>query len=243
MLDTYCDLIAFADESGDHGLVSIDPNFPVFSLNFCVFEKAHYMQVIEPAMRAFKFRWFGHDAIILHEKEVRKHLPPFDFMTNKDHRESFMGETEALICGFDFRWYSITIDKAKHKQKYADPWPLYELAMSMAMERLWLHLKPCGQEGRLVHVMFEARGRHEDRALELEFRRVVSNQSHWGWRKPDYLRYRFEPVFVPKAANLAGHQIADLIARPLALRAIKPDQANRVVDCIWPKMGYHKLFP
>jgi hypothetical protein len=35
----YSDYIVFADESGDHGLTSIDPEFPVFALVFCVFEK------------------------------------------------------------------------------------------------------------------------------------------------------------------------------------------------------------
>ena len=32
----FSDFIVFADESGDHGLVSINPQFPVFALAFFV---------------------------------------------------------------------------------------------------------------------------------------------------------------------------------------------------------------
>jgi hypothetical protein len=35
----FSDYIVFAGESGDHGLATIDPQFPVFALVFCVFQK------------------------------------------------------------------------------------------------------------------------------------------------------------------------------------------------------------
>jgi hypothetical protein len=39
----FSDYVVYVDESGDHGLASIDPEFPVFVLAFCVFEKSHYI--------------------------------------------------------------------------------------------------------------------------------------------------------------------------------------------------------
>jgi hypothetical protein len=47
----FSEYIVFADESGDHGLVSVDPQFPVFALVFCLFEKNLYVEEIEPAFR------------------------------------------------------------------------------------------------------------------------------------------------------------------------------------------------
>ena len=35
----YSDYIVFADESGDPNPASVDANYPVFVLNFCVFRK------------------------------------------------------------------------------------------------------------------------------------------------------------------------------------------------------------
>ncbi len=59
----------------------------------------------------------------------------------------------------------------------------------------------------------------------------------------DFARTPIEPVFVPKAANLAGHQLSDLIARPLALKAIRPDQANRAFDIVANRIWDFKVFP
>ena len=72
----FSDYIVFADESGDHGLISIDPQFPVFALVFCLFEKERYLNEVDPAIRRLKFKYFGHDAVVLHEREIRKQKGP-----------------------------------------------------------------------------------------------------------------------------------------------------------------------
>ncbi|WBH17292.1 DUF3800 domain-containing protein [Sphingomonas radiodurans] len=37
----FSDFIVFADESGDHGLTSIDPQFPVFASSFACLIRHH----------------------------------------------------------------------------------------------------------------------------------------------------------------------------------------------------------
>lgn len=240
---TFSDYIVFADESGDHGLVSIDPQFPVFALVFCVFEKTRYCDHIEPAFRRLKFKYFGHDAAILHEREIRKQEPPFAFLRDAAIRETFMADVSALMADAPFHAYCAVIDKVRHKARYSDPWHPYEIAMQFCMEKLSNRLVVDGQRGRQTHVLFEGRGREEDQQLELEFRRVAANGKQWGWRAVNFMRTPLEPVFVPKAANLAGHQLSDLIARPLALRAIRPDQPNRAADIVSDRLWDFKVFP
>jgi hypothetical protein len=70
--NNFSDYIVYVDESGDHGLVSIDEKFPVFVLAFCVFHKKHYSEKVIPAIEQFKFDYFGHDCVVLHEHEIRK---------------------------------------------------------------------------------------------------------------------------------------------------------------------------
>jgi hypothetical protein len=111
------------------------------------------------------------------------------------------------------------------------------------MEKLSNRLVTDRQRDRLTHVLFEARGREEDRQLELEFRRVAANGKKWGWRSVDFARTPLEPVFVPKSANLAGHQFTDLIARPLALRALRPNQPNRAAEIVANRIWDLKVFP
>lgn len=64
--------VVYVDESGDHGLERIDPNYPVFTLAFCIFNKNHYAQRVVPSIEAFKFKHFGHDLVVLHETDIRK---------------------------------------------------------------------------------------------------------------------------------------------------------------------------
>lgn len=240
----FSDYIVFADESGDHGLGSVDREFPVFALVFCVFEKARYTDEIEPAFRRLKFKYFGHDAAILHEREIRKQEPPFAFLRESEAiRESFMNDINEIMSNAPFHAYCAIIDKLKHKARYADPWNPYEIAMQFCMEKLSNRLVIDKQRDRLTHVLFEARGREEDRQLELEFRRVAANGKRWGWRSVDFSRAPLEPVFVPKAANLAGHQLTDLIARPLALQALRPGQPNRAAKIVANRVWDLKIFP
>ena len=62
------------------------------------------------------------------------------------------------------------------------------------------------------------------RSHELEFRRVAASIPG------------FEIHFVDKKANLAGLQIADLVARPIGRHVLNPDQPNRAFDIISPKL-------
>lgn len=241
---TFSDYIVFADESGDHGLVTIDPQFPVFAPVFCVFEKRCYVDEAEPAFRRLKFKWFGHDAAVLHEREIRKQMPPFDFLRrDAETREAFMADVNAIMADAPFHAYVSVIDKEKLRQRYAQPHNPYDIAMLFCLETLSNRLVADGQRGRVTHVLFEGRGRTEDAQLELEFLRVVANGRQWGWRSVDVARTPLKPVFAPKAANLAGHQLTDLIARPLALRALRPDQPNRAAELVANRVWDLKVFP
>ena len=62
----YSDYVVYVDESGDHSLQSIDPNFPVFSLAFCIFKKSDFVETVVPSVQRLKFEFWGHDAAVLH---------------------------------------------------------------------------------------------------------------------------------------------------------------------------------
>ncbi len=46
----FSDYVVYVDESGDHSLASIDPDYPVFVLALCIFHKRHYSEKIIPAV-------------------------------------------------------------------------------------------------------------------------------------------------------------------------------------------------
>jgi hypothetical protein len=61
----FSDYVVYVDESGDHSLQSIDPNFPVFSLVFCIFKKSDFIEAVVPIVQRLKFDFWGHDAVVL----------------------------------------------------------------------------------------------------------------------------------------------------------------------------------
>ena len=221
------DFIVFADESGDHGLESIDDGFPVFVLVFCVVRKEEYVQSVVPAMQRLKFGFWGHDSVIFHERDIRKQLPPFGFLrTDSKLRQRFMNELNGLIESSPIRLYASVIDKRRLVDKYDAPRNPYEIAMLFCMERLLSYLLAERQEDKQVHVVFESRGKREDQELELEFRRIISNRGNWGYKQSDFTKCRFEPIFAEKKANSTGLQLADLTARPDRSFCIAPRSAQ-----------------
>jgi len=68
----YSDYPIFVDESGDHGLVTLDKEFPVFALVFCIISKHDYLNYLVPTVQKLKLDIWGHDQVILHERNIQK---------------------------------------------------------------------------------------------------------------------------------------------------------------------------
>ncbi len=243
-LADFSDYIVFVDESGDHGLSKIDPEFPVFALSFCVIAKSNYIENVVPAFQQFKFNYWGHDAVVLHEHEMRKSKGPFSLlMTSRELRQGFFNRLNQMITDTEMNVFASVIDKTLLVKKYSNPFNPYELAMMFCMERLLRFLWPKAQFGKTVHVLFESRGKKEDSELELEFRRIADSTHSWNGTTYDFKKMNFQPLFVHKQVNSTGLQLADLTARPIALHKMRPEQENRAFDIISPKVSGYKTFP
>jgi hypothetical protein len=227
----YSDYIIYVDESGDHSLTSIDPDYPIFVLTFCIFRKENYAGQIAPAVQRFKFRHFGYDTVVLHEHDIRKRKPPFQCLNrSRETREEFLQELGQIIDDAPMTIIAAVIKKEDLAARYGLPANPYELAMLFCMERAYAFLRDQGQTDRTTHVVFECRGPAEDRDLELEFRRIRDGGNHWG--RMDCL----EIIFADKKTNSAGLQIADLTARPIGLRVLRPGQPNQTHEIIRRKL-------
>ncbi|MCR9133179.1 MAG: DUF3800 domain-containing protein [bacterium] len=221
--------IVYVDESGDHSLTSIDQQYPIFVLAFCVFHKKHYSEYIVPELEKFKFNNFGHDQIILHENEIRKEKGPFNTFKNRAEKNYFIQGLTNLISRSNFILISCTIDKRKIKGKIENNDNPYHIALGFCMETLWQFLEEKKETTKKTHLVFEQRGKKEDRDLELEFRRICD-----GKNKLD-LEFPFEVIFADKKAMSTGLQFADLVARPIGLKTLRPDQENRSFEILKSK--------
>ncbi len=218
------DYIVYVDESGDQSLTSIDPLYPVFVLAFCFFPVESYVSSLVPRVERLKFRFFGHDMVILHEHEIRKSKPPFEILMDATIREPFMNELNAIVREEDFGIVATVIDKEAFRRRRGTATNPYNVAMEYGLERLFMQLQQRGQRGHRTIVVFESRGRAEDRALELEFRRIMDTTTMRGM--PETLDF----MIASKQSNSPGLQVADMVARPIGLHVIRPEQPNRAWD-------------
>lgn len=225
----YSHWVVYVDESGDHSLESIDADFPVFVLALCVFNKRHYAEKIIPAVETLKFAYFGHDSVVLHENEIRKQKGSFAFLSHLPTRKEFMGRLSSIMEASNFVLITCVVDKGRLKGTGGTSSNPYHIALGICLEALRSFLAEKGQDQLETHVVVECRGKKEDAELELEFRRICDGEN------PSNRRLPFSVVFADKRSNLAGLQLADLVARPIGLNYIRPAQQNQAFDLLRSK--------
>lgn len=221
--DNFSEYIVYVDESGDHSLGNINTEYPMFVLAFCIFKKSDYLEIIKN-ITALKFKYFGHDKVILHETDIRRKIGDFKIF-DRESQAVFMNDYWKVIDDAKVKIISCVIDKIKHKQKYITPDNPYELSMKICIEQFNNFLRANNiNEGNINYIVVEKRGKNEDADLELAFRRICENNI-----------YNLKLRMASKQTNCAGLQLADLIARPIGLSILRPTQPNRGFDLVRKK--------
>ncbi|WP_299079235.1 DUF3800 domain-containing protein [uncultured Paraglaciecola sp.] len=226
---SFSDYIVYVDEAGDHSLGSIDADFPVFVLAFCIFDKRQYINQTTPAVQQFKFNYFGHDMTILHEREIRKSIEPFNILQNRNIRQSFMTDLSQLMTDAPFTLVASCIDKQHFVNRRGSNENPYHVAMQFGLERVFYFLQQQQQVNKKTHIVFECRGKKEDNELELEFRRLLDQSQVNG------MAGSLDIIFADKKVNSTGLQLADMVARPIGRHIMDPNQSNRAYDIIETK--------
>jgi hypothetical protein len=242
----HSDYLLFIDESGDHGLKKIDRHYPVFVLCGVLVHKDAYLALARH-LSEIKLEIWGHDEIVLHEHDIRKPSGQFSVLQIQAIRNRFHGLLDELFARGEFQLISSIIRKEAYLARYPQPPNPYDLSMSFVLERAFLEVNARGQGARQLVAVVESRGPNEDAQLRAAFNRIVLGNNACRRALP------FQLEMVSKKANSCGLQIADLAARPLGLRYLRPDQPNRAFQSLQPKIrrnatgraeGYGvKLFP
>lgn len=226
----FSEYVIYIDESGDHGLDRINPQYPVFVLATCLFKKFEYRELVVPTFLELKHRFFGHDMVVLHTRDIRKATGPFCMLQNAETREKFFADLNGAMAAAPTTVVAAVIDKHRLRDRYLHPHNPYEVAMRFCLERAYGQLRSLKQDRLLTPVVVEQRGRKEDEELELSFLRIVQGDNQWNCRLP------FSLIFADKKANSIGLQLADLIAHPIGRHHIKPDQPNRAYEIVRTKL-------
>jgi len=207
----------YIDEVGNPDLESSDnPNHRFLSLTGVILELGYVRQTVHPRMEQLKSTYFqSHpdDPIIFHRKELLNAKPPFTALQDPALRQQFDREILALMADWDYTVITVCLDKKRHKETYTtwryDP---YHYCLAVLLERFAFFL---GRNNCQGDVMAESRGGKEDRRLKRSFQNLWERGTDYV--APEQFQERFTSCQLKvktKANNVAGLQLADLLAHP-----------------------------
>lgn len=207
--------ILFLDESGDHSLSAIDPQFSVFALCGVIMEEDYHQKAATERLDAFKIGLFGNREIILHIADFTRNKSGFEAMSQHGFRTGFFDALQALINALEFKIVACVIKKQDHLQKYGlnalDP---YLLSLSILVERF---IFECGSAGGTI--VAEARNPTLNNALELAFLDLKIRGTTYISATKVQKRIRNFAIR-RKSDNVTGLQIADVVATPIGRHAM-----------------------
>lgn len=247
--------IMYIDETGDHSLSKIQKSYPIFVLCGVICEDVYHDDILTPRLNELKRRHFGDESIILHSKEMThpkgaSHIGYGKFM-DAEFRRKFYADFERMILGLDIAIVACVILKNKHFAKYGleakDP---YLLSFDNLLNRLVFELNDA-QKGRLVA---ESRDGVLDNQLEISY--LSARIEGTNKVQPAEMKQKLESsiAFCKKVENVAGLQIADMVATPIARHFLeKPERPGnqlryevvfekvRNINGRWENIGITKI--
>jgi hypothetical protein len=208
----------YVDEVGNPGLSAKfqHPNERYLSLTGVVIGLEHVDSFVAPQLEELKRRFFKthvDEPLILHRKELVNRRYPFRELNEPDIEKAFNAELLDLLRSVEFTAITVVIDKYEHFQRYKvwrhDP---HHYCQEVLLERFVLWLE---QEDDTGDVMAESRGGREDRRLKESFNRIWNEGTRFVYAHQFASRLTSKQLKVKtKANNIAGLQLADLLAHP-----------------------------
>ncbi len=226
--------IAFFDECGDHSLTEIDRDFPIFVLSTVVVERESYVGEILPALGVLKLRFFEHEGVNLHSRDIRKATGDYAFLQAPGPRGEFLGAVSDFVRNAPFTLFIVGIHKDEHLARFGETARSpYDLALDHTMEMVLHFLQGCGETH--LPIVAEARGKREDDQLRTAFQELMQNGTRQ--HSAEQFRRLLCPLtFRRKTDNIGGLQLADLCAHPCARAILKADQRNQALDAVKPHL-------
>ena len=216
--------ILFLDESGDHNLTVIDPQYPVFVLGGVIIDKGYAEGQLVDALNEFKAEVFGRTDIVLHTADITRNRNGFEDMQDEAFRNRFYDRINDLMRNLSYSVVACVIRKDEYLGRYGlaaiDP---YQLGLEVLMEIFCFDVGDDGEGGLVVA---ERREPTLDRGLELAW----SNLKARGTRRFQgrTVRERISTLSLrDKKDNIAGLQVADLVVSPIGRHILgKPDKED-----------------
>jgi hypothetical protein len=218
--------VLFIDETGDHSLSKIDKSYPIFVLSGIIVDENYHDGDLTKMLNDFKQKHFGTSDVILHSQEMThpQNAKSREYIKFMDvaFRRKFYKDFEHLLLQLDISVVACVIMKNKHFANYGlearDP---YLLSFDNLLNRLVFDLDD-NQRGKIIA---ESRNSVLDNQLEIAY--LGSRVEGTNKVQPAEIKLKLDSSisFRQKSDNIAGLQLADMVASPIARHYLgKPER-------------------
>ena len=206
-------------------------------LSGCIIKLDYYREEFGPTIESFKRDFFDPDErVILHAKDIMQKRGPFHILQNEDTRERFNAGLLDIIANAQYTVINVVLDKKNHVERYIEAWHPYHYCLANMLMRYCFFLARHQAKG---DVLAESRGTEEDMALKTAYTRLYENGT--GVKAGPFFQQHLtskEIKIKPKVNNVAGLQLADMLAHPLKKYTLlqKGILAEADGDYFWKKV-------
>ena len=204
--------ILFLDESGDHNLSVIDPQYPIFVLGGVILDEDYAMGPLNDALDEFKDEVFGRTDIVLHTADITRNRNGFEAMKDGAFRDHFYSRLNKLMRTLSYSVVACVIRKSDYLSRFGlaalDP---YLMSLDILVELFCFDVGDVKSDGAIVA---ERRDPTLDRSLELAWSnlRIQGTSRLRGM----VVRERLSTLSLfDKKDNVASLQLADLVVSPI----------------------------
>jgi len=229
----------FIDESGDHGLSNLNPNFPIFLLCGIVISENDY-DGLRISFDKIKQTIWNSPNVIFHSRDIRKCEKEFKYLFDLSIKAKFYSMLDNVIGSTDYKIIASAINKHKYIKLYGRLFDdVYEISLSFIVEQAIFYLESLKDPSHSLNIIIEKRGHKEDKKLDEHFQRILARGT--GYISSERLsKFKLTINFSNKHENVNGLQLADLVAYPLARHIMEPQRVNPALDVFKSKI-YNKL--
>ncbi len=221
----------YVDESGDHTYYELeDPAKRYLGLTGIFIESESYRTAFQPGMERLKQEHFPHnpdEPVVLHREDIVNRRGPFWRLRDAEKERAFNDELLQFMREQDYCIIAVVIDKKTHIERYGEAaYHPYHYCLAALLERYCGFLNFHDVQG---DVLAESRGGTEDRQLKEAYRALHNAGTQW--RGTEFFRgclTSSEIKLKQKSRNIAGLQLADLLAHPAKQEILA--QEKRIAD-------------
>ena len=211
----------FIDEVGnDHVGSAEHPNERYLCLLGAIFDLEYADGQFTDTLNALKLEVFGSHDVVLHRRELMKKAPaPYDLLINPERQQRFDEGILQILGDANYVAIAVMIDKKKLAEKYIRHFNPYHYCLTAMIERYVNWLNDIDGRG---DVLAEARDKKPNKRLKEANKYLYKHGTAASTSAPKVLsaaeiQRRLtsgEIKLKDKKANIAGLQLADLIANP-----------------------------